>query len=189
MKITRKRRHCYLFCGFIILFFIIFYIIWNNMKPYGPWMDQATEIKIEWYDYQGIKHQGQLSSSEKLNLNTKLEAINEKHKLFFLPESRTGELSYNIYYYGIKEVQYTIKSSGILIVQSMSFPYQRSAWKVDQEKTDEMIGYIKSLIDWRACNGVVQANVVGNTNKSWRLAACFSSSNKISPSDLSCSNA
>lgn len=29
----------------------------------------------------------------------------------------------------------------------MSFPYQRSAWKVDKEKTDEIIEYIKSLID------------------------------------------
>lgn len=117
------------------------------MKPYGPWLDQAAEVKIEWYDYQGIKHQGQLSNSEKLDLNTKLEEINEKHKLLFLPESRTGELSYNIYYYGTKEVQYTIKSSGNFIVQSMNFPYQRSVWKVSQEKTVEMIEYIKSIIN------------------------------------------
>lgn len=145
MIIQKKHKRCYLFFGFAILFIIVFYIIWNNMKPYGPWMDQAAEVTIDWYDYQGIKHQGQLSNSEKLDLNTKLEGINEKHKLLFLPESRAGELSYNIYYYGTKEVQYTVKSSGNLIVQNMNFPYQRSAWKISQEKTDEMIEYIKNI--------------------------------------------
>lgn len=147
MKILKKYKRCYLVFGFVILLFIVLYIIWNNMKPYGSWLDQAAEVKIEWYDYQGIKHQGQLSNSEKLDLNAKLEGINEKHKLLFLPESRTGELSYNIYYYGTKEVQYTIKSSGNFMVQSINFPYQRSVWKVGQEKTDEMIEYIKSIIN------------------------------------------
>ncbi len=145
MKIFKKPRFYYFVFGFVILF-IIFYIIWNNMNPSGAWMTQTDEIRIEWYDYQGIKHQSQLSNTEKLNLNTKLVGI-EKHKLLFMPKPRTGELSYNIYYYGTKDVQYTIKSSGNFIVQNMNFPYQRSAWKVNQKNTDEMIEYIKKLDD------------------------------------------
>lgn len=147
MRILKKYGRCYPVFGFIILFFIVLYMIWNNMKPYGSWLDQAAVVKIDWYDYKGIKHQGQLSNLEKLDLNTKLEGINEKHKLLFLPDSRTGEVSYNIYYYGTKDVQYTVKSSGKLIVQSMRFPYQRSVWKVSQEETDDMIEYIKSIIN------------------------------------------
>ena len=50
-------------------------------------------------------------------------------------------------YYGTKDVQYTVKSSGKLIVQGMRFPYQRSVWKVSQEETDDMIEYIKSIIN------------------------------------------
>ena len=50
-------------------------------------------------------------------------------------------------YYGTKDVQYTVKISGKLIVQSMRFPYQRSVWKVSQEETDGMIEYIKSIIN------------------------------------------
>lgn len=45
-------------------------------------MDQAAVVKIDWYDYKGIKQKGQLSNLEKLDLNTKLEGINEKYKLF-----------------------------------------------------------------------------------------------------------
>lgn len=51
-----------------------------------------------------LKYQGQLSNSEKLNINTKLEAINEKQKY--------------IYYYGIKKVQYTIKTQGTLLFKT-----------------------------------------------------------------------
>ena len=50
-------------------------------------------------------------------------------------------------YYGSKDVRYTVKSSGKLIVQSMRFPYQRSVWKVSQDETDDMIEYIKSIIN------------------------------------------
>ena len=56
-------------------------------------------------------------------------------------------MSYNIYYYGTKDVQYTVKSSGKLIVQGMRFPYQRSVWKVSQEETDDLIEYIRSIIN------------------------------------------
>ena len=44
----------------------------ENSKKYGSWMDQAAVVKIDWYDYKGIKHQGQLSNLEKLDLNTKV---------------------------------------------------------------------------------------------------------------------
>lgn len=52
------------------------------LKKYRSWMDQAAVVKIDWYDYKGIKQKGQLSNLEKLDLNTKLDGINEKYKLF-----------------------------------------------------------------------------------------------------------
>ena len=62
---------------------------------------------------------------------------------FLFPESRTG-ISYNIYCNGIKDVQYTIKNSEIIVVQNMNFPYQYSIWNINQEKVNEIIKYIEN---------------------------------------------
>lgn len=115
------------------------------MSLNGDWIIQATEVNIEWYDYQGIQHLEKLSNSDKAELINQLENISEKHKLFYPPESRTGELNYNIYCYGVKKVHYTVKSLGIVIVQNMNFPYQYSIWNINQESANEIIDYIKSI--------------------------------------------
>jgi hypothetical protein len=96
-------------------------------------------------DYQGIQHSEKLSDSEKAGLVNQLENISEKHKLFYPPQSRAGELNYNIYCYGVKKVHYTVKSSGIVIVQNMNFPYQYSIWNINQESITELINYIKNV--------------------------------------------
>jgi len=143
MKMFKK--HFLFALSAIILFFLILYYIWSNMSLYGDWIIQATEVDIEWYDYQGIRHSEKLSSSQKPELVNQLEKISEKHKLFYPSESRTGELNYNIYCYGVKKIHYTVKSSGIIIVQNMNFPYQYSIWDINQKNTNEIIYYIKSI--------------------------------------------
>lgn len=143
MKMLKK--HFLFALSAIILFFLILYYIWSNMSLYGDWIIQAAEVDIEWYDYQGIQHSEKLSSSQKAELVNQLEKISEKHKLLFPSESRTGELNYNIYCYGVKKVHYTVKSSGIIIVQNMNFPYQYSIWDINQISTNEIIYYIKSI--------------------------------------------
>jgi len=80
-----------------------------------------------------------------------------KRKLFTSPETRAGEINYSIYCYGVKEVQYTVKGSGIIIVQIMNFPYQYSIWKINQEKTDEIINYIKDINNKRIKNLSIQS--------------------------------
>ena len=137
-----KTRFCLVFAS-IILIFLIYYFTGNNMDLYGDWIVQATEVNVEWYDYKGIHHLGILSDSEKAELNILLEDVGEKRKLFLFPESRTG-ISYNIYCNGIKDVQYTIKNSGIIVVQNMNFPYQYSIWNINQEKVNEIIKYIEN---------------------------------------------
>jgi len=137
-----KTCFCLVFAS-IILIFLIYYFTGNNMDLYGDWIVQATEVNVEWYDYKGIHHLGTLSDSEKAELNILLEDVGEKRKLFLFPESRTG-ISYNIYCNGIKDVQYTIKNSGIIVVQNMNFPYQYSIWNINQEKVNEIIKYIEN---------------------------------------------
>lgn len=143
MKMLKKQ---FLFAfSAIILTFLVLYYIWNHMSFYGDWIVQATEVNKEWYDYQGIQHTEKLPDSEKAGLINQLEKISEKHKLFYPAQSRTGELNYNIYCYGLKKVHYTIKSSGIVIVQNMNFPYQNSIWNINQESITEIINYIKNI--------------------------------------------
>ncbi len=143
MKMLRK--HFLFALSAIILIFLVLYYIWNNMSLYGDWIIQATEVNIEWYDYQGFKHLEKLSNSDKAELVNQLENISEKHKLFYPPKSRTGELNYNIYCYGVKKVHYTMKSSGVVIVQNMNFPYQYSIWNINQESIAGIINYIKNI--------------------------------------------
>lgn len=115
------------------------------MRLCEDWIVKATKIDIEWYDYQGIQHLEKLSDSDKTGLAIQIGNVSEKRKLFFPTESRSGEQKYNIYCYGVKEVQFTLKGSGIIIVQNMNFPYQYSIWKINQEKADEIINYIKDI--------------------------------------------
>ncbi len=139
------KKYFWFVFSIIFLIFLVLYFIGYNMSLSGDRIVQATEVDIEWYDYQGIQHLKKLLDSEKNGLAIQLGNVSEKHKLFLPLESRTGELSYNIYCYGVEDVQYTVKGSGIIIVQNRSLPYEYTIWKINQEEADKIISYIKDI--------------------------------------------
>lgn len=144
MKIVKR---WYFIIIAIVLLLGVAYIIWNSMNLQGNWLKQADEVDIEWYDIKGIRHFYKLSDSQKDTLATQLNEIVVEQKLYFLPASRSGEQSYKIYYHGTQNVIYTVKSSGLLIVQNQGFPYQHSIWKIRQMNVDEFIEFINLLTD------------------------------------------
>lgn len=134
-------RH-FIFAAILLVATIFF--LWNNMKLYEAWMDEATNVYVTWFDYQGIKYYRRLSNTNIGIINAHLKSIDTPKKIW-RDKPRAGNSNYTIYYYGKKNIQYTIKSSGIIVVQNMNFPYQSSMWEIDKEITDEIIDYIKSF--------------------------------------------
>lgn len=144
MRKSIKSLYRHLIFAAILLIVTIFFL-WNNMKLYEDWMDEATNVYVTWFDYQGVKHSRQLSNTNIGIINAYLESIDNPQKIFWRDKPRAGSSNYMIYYYGKKDIQYTIKSSGIIVVQNMNFPYQFSMWEIDKEITDEIIEYIKNF--------------------------------------------
>ena len=129
----------------IVLFLGVASIIWNSMNLHGNWLEQADGADIEWYDIKGIRHFDTLSDSQIDTLVSQLNKIAVEQKLYFLPASRSGEQSYKINFHGSQNVTYTVKSSGLIIVQNQGVPYQHSIWKIGQTGVDELINLITDI--------------------------------------------
>lgn len=127
-----------------ILCLFIVYLLWNNMRLKGEWLDDSDTVSIEWYDYKGIYHNQTLTEEERSGLTQLIKDLNPK-KIHITPQSRSGEQSYNIDYSGKRRIRYTVKSSGLIIILNKEFPFQHSVWKIGDDAV--IIQYINSMID------------------------------------------
>lgn len=152
---TKSKRICAIiliaiFCSFIG------YLLWNNMSLKGDWLDDSDTVSAEYYDYKGIHHYQTLTEAERSRLTQLIKDINAK-KIYIIPQSRTGEQSYNIDYSGSRSIRYTVRSSGLIIISNNKFPFQHSAWEIGDDAA--IIQYINGMVMDADCSDNKTSNV------------------------------